>query len=322
MAVPIDDLTAIFKDLGALEREFAEVELDALRRKEYSLRTLYTKREALFKKIPNFWPTVFGFGPEDIRRFFAPDDLPLLASIESVSVDRYEIQSETEGEPRSIRFTFHFAPNEFMENTTLIKEFEFHPSGDGPGNLISTPVPIKWKGKKKDPTRGLLDAAVQLYNAEEALKLKQGDKVVDIVDREALWQYEKLRETLVQFEEDEGDIHQPSFFSWFGFRGAVNAANVKKPAETETGSQNEEDDANEDELEELLDVEIFPAGDEVATALVEDLWPNAMDYFLSANSQDDESDDDDDEDEDDDEAPQLVLAEEDDDRPRKRARRG
>ncbi|KIX94069.1 uncharacterized protein Z520_10095 [Fonsecaea multimorphosa CBS 102226] len=318
MAPPLDDLAAIFNDLGDLERDFAQVEIDSLRRKEFHSRPLYSKRAALFERIPDFWPTVFGSGPEDIRQFFSPDDLPLIASIKSFSVDRYQIKTETEGEPRSVRFTFRFAPNEFMEDTSLVKEFEYRTAEDGPGNLISKPVPIKWKGKKKDPTRGLLDAAVELYKAEEALKLKNGDKLVEIVDREALWQYEKL---LVKLEEDETANQQPSFFSWFGFRGAVNAGKSKRSAgDRADGSKEEEEDDGEDESDEMPEFEIFPAGAEVANALAEDLWPDAMDYFLSAGREYEGVDDEDeDEEEDEDDAPELVLAE-DDDRPRKKPR--
>ncbi|OQV06461.1 hypothetical protein CLAIMM_11023 [Cladophialophora immunda] len=327
MAPPLHDLAEIFNDLGDLEQGFARIELDSLRRKEFLSRPLYSKRKALFERIPDFWPTVFRSGPEQIRQFFSPDDLPLLASIDAFSVDRYQIQSESEGDPRSIRFTFHFAPNEFIEDTTLIKEFEYRNTGNGSGDLISKPVPIKWKGKKKDPTRGLLDAAVDLYNAEEALKLKNGDKVIDVVDREALWQHEKLREKLVQLEEEEDDVHGPSFFSWFGFRGVVDAEKLKRLAEKGLDeSTDEEDESEDDEIEGMLDVEIFPGGDEIAAALAEDLWPDAMDYFLSAAQEgefdDDDDDDEDDDDGDDDDAPELVEAEEDDHRPHKKPRNG
>lgn len=247
-----------------------------MRRKEFSLRPLYSKRTELLARIPDFWPQVFGNGPEDVERFFSPDDLALISAIKSFSVDRYQIDSETEGEPRSLRFTFEFEENEFMEDTTLVKEFEYRSRADGPGSLVSKPVPIKWKGKKKDVTAGLLDAAVELYSAEQALKLKNGDKEIDIVDREALWQHEKLREKLAQLDEDE-EI-EPSFFNWFGFRGAIlDPSEVKKGAENgENGAEEEEDD-----MEEMLEVEIFPAGEEVAIALAEELWPDAMDHFSS-----------------------------------------
>ncbi|OCT45838.1 nucleosome assembly protein family [Cladophialophora carrionii] len=332
MAVPSEEVAEVFATLGDLEREFAEVELDALRRKEFYLRPLYNKRKELLDKIPDFWPTVFGSGPEEIQQFFTPEDLALGASLKSFSVERYQIESADKGEPRSLRFTFEFAANDFIQDTKLVKEFEYRPRKDGPGSLISRPVPIKWKSKKKDLTHGILDAAVELYNAEEALQLKNGDKVVDIVDREALWQHEKLREKLSKLDEEED--YQPSFFNWFGFRGAVDTAvpetSTKTGVDNAAGGEEEDDDDNDDddEVEEMLEVEIFPAGEEVAIALAEELWTNAMDYFMSAQDGDADGFDgldaeDDDDDDDDDDAPELVNAQEEEAAPpRKKQRKG
>lgn len=247
-----------------------------MRRKEFSLKPLYSKRKELLDRVPDFWPTVFGNGPEEIQQFLSPDDLALISAIRSFSVERYQIESETTGEPRSLRFTFEFAENDFIEDTKLVKEFEYKPREDGPGSLVSKPVPIKWKSKRRDVTHGLLDAAVELYAAEEALKLKNGEAEIDIVERESLWQHEKLREKLAKLDEDPE--LEPSFFDWFGFRGAVKTAHPKKPAEN--GANGAEDDEDEDEDEEpMLEVEIFPAGEEVAITLAEEVWPDAMDYF-------------------------------------------
>jgi hypothetical protein len=270
---------------------------------------------------------VFGSGPEEIQQFFSPDDLALLAFLKSFSVERYQINSADKGEPRSLRFTFEFAPNKFLQDTKLVKDFEYQPRKDGPGSLVSKPVSIKWMSKKQDLTHGLLDAAVELYNAEEALQLKSGDDVIDIVDRESLWQHEKLREKLVKLDEDEEK--QPSFFNWFGFRGAVNPAVSKKAAANGAGGAGGADgEDEEDDVEEMLEVEIFPAGEEVAIALAEELWTDAMDYFMSAQEEDvgfdgfDDGEDGEDEDEDAD-VPELVEAkEEETDRPRKKQRRG
>jgi len=295
-----------------------------VRTKEFNLQSLYSRRKALLDRLPDFWPTVFGSGPEEIQQFFSPDDLALLAFLKSFSVERYQINSADKGEPRSLRFTFEFAPNKFLQDTKLVKEFEYQPREDGPGSLVSKPVPIKWTSKKQDVTHGLLDAAVELYHAEEALQLKSGDNVIDIVDRESLWQHEKLREKLVTLDEDEEK--QPSFFNWFGFRGAVNPDVSKKAAANGAGGADREDE-DEDDVEEMLEVEIFPAGEEVAIALAEELWTDAMDYFMAAQEEDGgfdgfddgENGDDDDEDVD---VPALVEAkEEETDRPRKKQRR-
>ena len=235
-----------------------------------------------------------------------------------------------EGEPRSLRFTFEFAPNDFLHDVKLVKDFEYQSRKDGPGSLVSTPVPVKWKSKKQDLTNGLLEAAVELYNAEEALQLKSGDKVVDVVDREALWQHEKLREKLVK--QDEGEEGQPSFFNWFGFRGAIDHAVAKQARQNGAEAEDDEDeDEHEDDVDEMLAVEIFPAGEELAITLAEELWTDAMDYFMSAQEEGDSfaGIDDDEEDggkgaeDEDEDVPDLVDAgQEEADRPRKKQRKG
>merc|ERR1711939_499593 len=244
MSSSLEDVGAVFESLGDLEKDFAQVELDALRNKEYSLKPLYTKRKALLDRVPDFWPTVFGNGPEEVQQFLSPDDLALISCIKSFTVDRHQIESATKGEPRSLRFTFEFAENEFIEDKQLVKEFEYKPREDGPGSLVSKPIPIKWKNGKEQ---------------------------VELVDREALWQHEKLRDKMVKL--DESDEHEPSFFNWFGFRGAVNTAVPKKPAD------NGANGADDEEVDQMLEVEIFPAGEEVAIVLAEELWTDAMDYF-------------------------------------------
>ncbi|KAL2424388.1 hypothetical protein ABEF95_009523 [Exophiala dermatitidis] len=336
MATDAEDVTTLFAELGDLEKDFAQVELDALRRKEFALKPLYSKRKELLDKIPDFWPTVFGNGPEEIQQFLSPDDLALISAIKSFSVERYQIESETAGEPRSLRFTFEFAENDFIEDTKLVKEFEYKPRDDGPGSLVSKPVAIKWKNKRRDVTHGLLDAAVELYQAEEALKLKNGENEIDIVERESLWQHEKLREKMAKL--DESPELEPSFFNWFGFRGAVKTPQPK-PAVAENGANGADEDDEDDEDEEpMLEVEIFPAGEEVAIVLAEELWADAMDYFMSAQEGSESSSEvneivDDDEESSDDDAPDLVegeittevqeVEEEDakDDRPKKRQRK-
>ena len=71
--------------------------------------------------------------------------------------------------------------------------------------------------------------------------------------------------------------------NWFGFRGAVES---HTKVSTQNGRKVEDGDDEEDEEEEdeMLEVEIFPAGEEVAIALAEDFWPNVLDYFSKSLS--------------------------------------
>ena len=261
----------------------ANTPLFTVRRKEHALKSLYTQRATLLSRVPAFWSTVFLSPPEEIQSLYSSVDMGWLSAIQNFSVERYDIRSELEGEPRSLRFIFEFdtSKNEIFEDTRVEKVFEYKsgPEG-GPGNLVSKAVPLRWKKSKKgkggDPTSGLLDAAVELEKAEAAL----GEEV-DPGEREGLWQYEKLREKIEKAEEE--DAEEPSFLSWFGFRGAVGERE-KKVAESANGKGEDEEDSD-DEDEGMLDVEIFPAGEEVAIALAEDLWPNVMDYFSKPSKQ-------------------------------------
>jgi hypothetical protein len=299
-----------------------------VRSKEHDLKDLYTKRGTLLSQVPHFWPTVFLDGPEEVQQLYSPIDMPVLSAIKSFSVERYQITSSDEGEPRSLRFTFEFHDNDIFEDKVLVKEFEYKSAGIGPGSLVSKPVPIKWKSKKTDLTNGLLDAAVDLELAEQAVVMKQkGGQEFSAIDREGLWQYEKLREKLEQADEASDD--EPSFLNWFGFRGAVGEKK-DKPADG-AAAQNGQEHEDEDEDDGVLDVEIFPAGEEVAIALADDLWPNVMDYFMRAQEDpnefdgfNDDIDDMTDSEEDEDLAPELVEEVEDvkDDRPRKKQRTG
>ena len=329
-----ENVSKTFKDLYVLEEEFLKVEVASskcpcllsqfstmlipkpARRKEYALKPLYNKRQKLLDTLEGFWPTVFQHAPDDLSQFFTPLDLEILSSLKSFNVERYQIESETEGEPRSVRFTFEFGPNEYFEDKVLVKEVEYR---SGPGiseGFVSTPVPIKWKNKKVDPTHGLLTAALELFQAEQTLNNEGGE--VDPVEREGLWQNEKLRDLLDKEEESEEDL---SFFCWFGFRGAV-----LKPDPDTIGDDDEDD--SDDEPETMLDVEIFPPGEELTISLAEDLWPTAPVSFTEAmmEPEDDDEDDDSDEemgdgDEESDDAPELVPAHE-VERPSKKRRMG
>lgn len=331
-----EKISATFKDLSILEGEFLKVEvansesfhsslyhlvlrahIPLARRKEQALKPLYTKRQKLLNNLEGFWPIVFQNAPQELAEFFTPLDLDILSTLKSFSVERYQIQSETEGEPRSVRFTFEFSPNEYLEDKVLVKEVEYR---SGPGvseGFVSAPVPIKWKNKNMDPTRGLLAAAFELYQAEQTLNNEGGG--VDPVERESLWQNEKLHDLLVKEDESDEDL---SFFNWFGFRGAV-----LQPDNAESDHEDEDEDSD-DEPETLLDVEIFPPGEELTISLAEDLWPTAPVSFTEAlmapeDGEDEDSDEEmgDGDEKSEDDAPELVPAHE-VERPNKKRRMG
>ena len=221
--------------------------------------------------MPNFWSTVFQRVPESVEQFLQPSDPAILATLTNFSVDRFELSDEA-NEPRSLRFIFEFGKNEWFEDAKLVKEFRYREYRQARGiGLTSSPVAIKWKSRKKDPTKGALDLACDLHNAEKAMKVKD----IDVVAREGLWQYEKLRSKLASLEEESDQ--EPSFFNWFGFRG------IQPPLEqnNKTDPANGVEDHEEPEVENdgLLDVEIFPAGEELSNAFADDMWPDLLEHF-------------------------------------------
>ncbi|KAL4929691.1 histone chaperone napB [Aspergillus undulatus] len=328
----------VAKDIGVLERQFIRAEVEQLRQQILSFRPLFEQRAKIISHPEvqsNFWIRVLSNAPGDIDEFITPADAAILGStLKNLTVERFEVNEKGEGEPRSIRFTFEFQTGEanpFFENEKLVKEFYWRKqvftteSGkkrtwDG---LVSEPVRINWK-ENMDVTKGLLDAACDLFEAE-----KKGG------NRKELPEFKKLIEKLVAveaLEEDEGDEEDPlgqpsgkSFFNFFGYRASdvtaeQSAAATKEEAEKLEkqlkGEKVEDDEADDDEDvdDDFEEIEIFADGSELAIALAEDLWTNALKYYVQSFEEHpdfdfDELEDDEDEDED-----------EEDDHPRKKTK--
>jgi len=218
------------------------------------------------------------------------------------------VDEQGNGEPRSLRFTFEFhtgeEENPFFTNSQLVKEFYWRKQSIKTASgkirtwegLVSEPVRINWK-KDMDLTKGLLDAACDLAEAEK----KKGGERSKLPEYEALIKKLEIAEAEAmdaEEEEDEDDegIESPagtSFFAFFGYRGRDVSAEQSKEAskldderyakilkgEVDDDEVDEEDD--EDELldDDLEDAEIFPDGEELAIAIAEDLWTDAMKYY-------------------------------------------
>ena len=158
---------------------------------------------------------------------------------------------------------------------------------------MSEPVKIHWK-KDKDLTQGLTDAAVAAWKAEKShpasAEANGGDE--GKTKRKTLPEHEVIIKEMEN--STEGSL---SFFSWFGFRGrhvsateaelatkaeAERRAKIRsgeKPAAKEDGD--DDDDEEEDNLD--FETEIFPAGEDLAMAISEDLYPGALKYFSESN---------------------------------------
>ncbi|KAL4779936.1 nucleosome assembly protein [Aspergillus varians] len=317
----------IAKEIGVLEQQFIRTEVEQLRRSIVSFRPLFEKRAKMVahpELQSNFWVRVLSNAPGDIDEYIAPSDAAILgSSLINLNVERFEVNEKGEGEPRSVRFTFEFQTGEanpFFEDKTLVKDFYWRKqvfttaSGkkktwDG---LVSEPVRINWK-KDMDVTKGVLDATCDLFEAE-----KKGG------NRRELPEYKKLIEKLAAMEaideeeeENEEDLmgqSGQSFFNFFGYRGSDVTAEQSAAATKEEnerlekilkGEQVEDDEADDDEDvdDDFEEIEAFPDGAQLVGALADDLWPNALKYYMQSFDDgpefdvDDFDDDEDDEDE-------------------------
>ncbi|OJJ07949.1 hypothetical protein ASPVEDRAFT_89182 [Aspergillus versicolor CBS 583.65] len=317
----------VAKDIGVLEQQFIRAEVEQLRQSIVSFRPLFEKRAKIVSHPEvqtNFWIRVLSNAPGEIDEYITSSDAAILgSSLSNLTVERFEVNEKGEGEPRSVRFTFEFNTGEnnpFFEDKKLVKDFYWRkqvlttPSGkkrtwDG---LVSEPVRINWK-KDMDVTKGLLDATCDLYEAE-----KKGG------DRKELPEFKKLIEKLAAIEaidEEEDEDDDPmggssgqSFFNFFGYRGGDVTAEQSAAATKEEneklekilkGENVEDDEADDDEdVDDDFDqIESFPDGPELANALADDLWPNALKYYVQSfdDTPDFDFDELDDEDEEDDE---------------------
>lgn len=213
--------------------------------------------------------------PPQIAQYIQPADIDLLTHITSFEVERFEInETGTTGDPRSLRITFEFGTNDLIEDKKLVKELRYRHArkGDREG-LVSDPVPIKWRSKKKDLTRGLGPCAMSLFEAEKAVRLQINGEEVPAVSREGLWQNERVLAGLRTM----GELGEArlGFFAWFYYRGVDLSAPV---GGADDGKAEEEDDDDESD-DGLRDVEIYPNGYDLANFLAEHLWEDAIDIY-------------------------------------------
>ncbi|KAG6302241.1 hypothetical protein E4U09_003333 [Claviceps aff. purpurea] len=255
--------------LDTIDDEFDQVELEILRIKDKMTRDLYAKREKVISEIPNFWPRVFEQAPPEIDEYIQPTDAAVIvAALKNLTAERFELPN---GHPRSFSLKFEFSENEYFENSVLEKKFWWRCAKDGQEGYVSEPVEIKWK-PGKDLTNGLLDLAKKIYEEEKAGKSDEKSPA-----KEAL--VNKL---------DDNNIETVSFFNMFGYRGryitaeesaaAFKELEEKRKAHKEDKAVDEEmeDDDDDDDEDEY---EIFPNADELAVAIAEDLYADAIRYF-------------------------------------------
>lgn len=248
-----------------------------------------------------------------------PQDAAVISQcLKNFTVERFDVdENGNGGDPRSVRFIFDFATgdeNPYFTNAQLVKDFYYRTkvtkTPKGKRNVwegyVSTPVRINWK-KDQDLTNGLLDAACDLYEAEqkdksvERIKLPEYDKLEKKID-----EIEAQKDRLVGDEEEDADDENllgtdspagTSFFAFFGYRGNEVTAEqsaeaekdelerwqkIEKGEKVDDDEEDDEEDDDEDEDENevtIANVDAFTNGGDIVAALAEDLWPNALKYY-------------------------------------------
>lgn len=242
------------------------------------LAPLHAQRAALTSRIPNFWPLVLEASPPELDQYIHPEDSRLFAeALLSINVRRFELDES----PRSLEITMTFKKdNEWLEDEVLTKKFYFRRAGLDWTGLVSEPVQIRWK-KGRDVTNGLTDMAYKLFQArKEKGLLGKGDWSASSLT--GLKEYRDLAKKL-----EGNDPSQFSFFTLFGFVSESRWVSAEESAEWnkkyyEAQEQkipkgHEVNELSDDQLDQ--DVEICPQGDDMATFIADDIFPNAIKYF-------------------------------------------
>ena len=170
----------------------------------------------------------------------------------------------------------------------LEKKFWFRRTDDGWSGLVSDPVLIHWK-KGKDLTHGLTDAAYRAWEAEQKSSAATNGSQTGAKGKGPAKRLPEQKVVIKKMEKvSEGSL---SFFTWFGFRGRHITAEESAAATTkeeerrariakgETLPAEEEEPRCEAAAETERLMEVFPAGEDLAMAISEDLFPGALKYF-------------------------------------------
>ncbi|TWU77587.1 hypothetical protein ED733_007773 [Metarhizium rileyi] len=266
-----------YEQLEDIQDDFEQVDLELLRVQHKLTRDIYAKREKIISQIPNFWPLVLEQAPPEISEYIPLGDGPAMSALKNITVERFELP---DGEPRSFSIKFEFSDNEFFEDKVIEKRFYWRLSKDEVAGLVSEPVEIKWK-PGKDLTNGLLTLAKKIHEDDKAGKTGKTENKTQLLK-----------------EKEKGDTESRSFFNFFGFRGDYvteeesreakkvdeekrKARKEGKEVEVKMGEKVDDDvdveEGSDDEYE--YEYDVFPPGAEVALAIAEDLWPNAIEYF-------------------------------------------
>lgn len=289
-----EELRARFEELGALEAEFEDIESEIIRKADALHAPLYKKRADYVAKIPHFWSLVFEQAPNEIETFIKPSDSKVFAEcLDTFEVSRFEID-DPKGSPRSFSLKFGFKENEYFEDSVLEKKFWFRKTRDWVG-LVSEPVKINWK-KGQDLTAGLTDAAYSLGEFRKKSAIDTSSAEARKKETESK-EYQQLAQMI-----EAGSDASMSFFGIFGFVSGFRWVSAEENEKTiqednerlrkirQGETVEDEDDDDDEDLIDFQECEVFPSGDELATIIAEDMWPNAIKYYKQTFEEEDDED--------------------------------
>ncbi|KAI1344802.1 hypothetical protein F5Y15DRAFT_410498 [Xylariaceae sp. FL0016] len=310
------------QELQLHDAAISDVDMEITAKQYLMTRDIFAARQKTIEKIPSFWAVTLDNASTELEAAVTNSDLEVFTNcLTAIEVVRPEVPASAKttdvgldkfGEPRTLTIRFYFKENEWFSDSLLEKTLYFRYGKDGTTGLVSEPVKINWK-PGKDLTQGLTDLALAFWQAQKATPSQQLDSVLTNEQRHARDAAAKempaYKELAKKVDENvEGLI---SFFNFFSYRGrwisaaehaAARADKVAKRQAALAGQEVKEDDEDEDDDDEDFTeeaVETFPAGHEVAVTIAEDIYPNAIEYFMgnTIDSDIDLDDDDDDEDE-------------------------
>ncbi|KAL8659857.1 MAG: hypothetical protein Q9226_000222 [Calogaya cf. arnoldii] len=246
----------MYDTLARIEKQLAAIELDHLRKTYIATRPKFLERATAIQTIPDFWPTVIDEAPAEIDQRIQPRDVPALSCLTGLDIERFEVKDADNGEPRSIKLTFTFKPNEWFFDNKIEKKFYWRMSHNGWSGLVSEPVNVRWKDR--DLTDGLLELVVALWKKELDLETH----AAKACNLESTEEYQILVERIQRTPQDA-----ISFFAFLGFRGhRISAGECTAAMEKaqSTVQISRETESSSEESPPLPDSEIYPHGEEAA----------------------------------------------------------
>ncbi|KAJ5708045.1 hypothetical protein N7488_007846 [Penicillium malachiteum] len=274
--------------IGLFLEQQRRTRVDELRQAALLFRPLMTERQKIID-LPDvqvdFWLRAISHCSQFNEYITIKDAEILREALQTFTIQHFEMDEQGKGEPRSLRFIFEFKKNRFFHNTRLVKDLYWRKRlvnqeksiciRDG---LVSEPVRINWKSGV-DPTRGLLDAACNLADAEK--RCDDFRKIPELPEYDIL--FEKLMSSggsdaprKLTEEDDSSDDDDDSerdhysesdgmtdeksasqlgytFFSFFGYRGQEAPAEYTAEAKEEDEERHAQLLRGEIDLQSLLD---------------------------------------------------------------------